>query len=388
MDAEQLKKLMMMYSAPEPAYQEDPELMQQIGQAQENHTLANQIGAAANLVDGIFGAGNRARAQQEGITPERIDYQRAAQAFAGNKLQNLQAQAKARREAHQAATKAKREKAAELFKMGLQQANLKAKNDYNTAKLKQQENEAAWRKENAESNRAMQGLMHSGNMAMRQASLDQTAALARMSAENAAAARAVAQKNRQEDKTQAQIEKLGDTIAPIQRAIADIDAVSGPLGHKIEDLKFDEKTGKVFGKDGKEVDAPGSVFAGDIRVRPFDTRGASYKAAFQTLTNSYLKEMSGAAVSDQEMQRVKAAWGLAQTSGSEYNMLKALSLYRKAMIKASKNAQARYKKTTVKEYQKRGGHVPGAEKPKTKGVAPTGATRDDALDFESFLNEG
>lgn len=392
LDQNDLKKLMMMYSQPEPAPPEPDHALNQAIEAEErNVQLGNMLGAGGNLLYNIFNAGNDARAQQEGIRMQQPNFQGLAKAMAGNKLAKLKHERQAKAQAHLEAQKAKRQKIADTFKMKLQQENLKAKQDYNAGKLKQQENESAWRKENAEANRRMQGLMHSGNMAMRQASLDQTAALAKMGHANAAAAREVAQKNRAEDKQQAQIEKFGDTLAPIQKAIADIDAVSGPLGHNIEDLVFDEKKGKVYGKDGKEVDAPGYVIAGDVWSTPGDARATSYKAAFQTLTNNYLKEMSGAAVSNQEMARVKTAWGLAQTTGSEYNMLKALSLYRKAMIKASKNAQARYKKSTVKEYQNRGGAVPGAEKPKAKkaeGAAPTGATRDDALDFETFLGEG
>lgn len=149
-----------------------------------------------------------------------------------------------------------------------------------------------------------------------------------------------------------------------------LSAIEDILGAKLE--QFDPKTGTLH---GKKIDLPGKSVPGVGRVFMPGSVGESFQAAFSNIFNTTLKERSGAAVTDQELQRLKNEFAQGKFN-TEEKMIEALQRYKNIIRKKMRQHEAAFSPEVRERFKKQGGMLaddffpePGAGKP------PPGATR-------------
>jgi hypothetical protein len=152
--------------------------------------------------------------------------------------------------------------------------------------------------------------------------------------------------------------------------VENLEAIEDIIGGKLE--QFDPKTGTI---NGKKVDLPGKSIPGVGRVFMPGSVGESLQAAFSNIFNTTLKERSGAAVTDQELVRMKSEFAQGKFN-TEEKMLEALQRYKNILRKRMRQHEAAFSPEVRERFKKQGGMLaddffpePGAGKP------PPGATR-------------
>lgn len=145
------------------------------------------------------------------------------------------------------------------------------------------------------------------------------------------------------------VEKLGKDLQSGQESLAAISAVEGQLGFKLEE--FDPKTGTV---GGKPVDLPGISVPVVGRISGYDTEARTLQSRAAKVFNTELKDRSGAAVTDSELERLKTEFAAGKYN-TEEELIGALRDYKAAAIRAMKNQEARYSPAALEAYEKQGG---------------------------------
>lgn len=166
-------------------------------------------------------------------------------------------------------------------------------------------------------------------------------------AANKANAQAIAHGN----KVEADVQKLGDKLEPLQNAGASIDDLETELGFKLEDY------------DPAKHDLPGVSVPGIGRVSAYSGDARQLQSKVGTIFNTVLKDRSGATVTNTELDRLRSEFGAGKFN-TEPELIKALQDYKAAAARAMNNTTARFTKEAVGTYQARGGRTSiGGEAP-------------------------
>jgi len=199
--------------------------------------------------------------------------------------------------------------------------------------------------------------------------------IARMGLAAAQAAKADAQ-DRADDRQKAGLEqkdekKVEDQMVKFESKAIDavplmenMSTVEDILGAPLE--QYDPKTESI---NGKKVDLPGKSIPGIGRVFAPGSQGETLQAAMANIFNTTLKERSGAAVTDQELNRLKNEFAQGKFN-TEGKMIEAMQRYKRILQKRMRQHEAAFKPEVRNLYRTQGGMTsedffpePGAGKP-------------------------
>ena len=152
--------------------------------------------------------------------------------------------------------------------------------------------------------------------------------------------------------TEQDMQKLSKDLSGTQEMVGAVDEVEKILGGKLED--FDTKNG--LKKNGKNVDLPGVSIPLVGRTSFYDGDARNLNAAASRVFNATLKDRSGGAVTDNEMERLKREFNEGKYN-TESEMIGAMQRYKRQLDVVMKNREAGYKPDVVKKYQDQGGRT-------------------------------
>lgn len=161
--------------------------------------------------------------------------------------------------------------------------------------------------------------------------------------------------------TNSRTEKLADVTSVIQgglQAVDNIDTIIQTLTGK-KDFKVDNynpQTGKYKDAADKsaDIDLPGMSVPGLGRITALSGDARQLNQALSSVFNTVLRDRSGAAVTNPEMERLKAEFG----SGSwntEADLLNGLQQYKKSLSMELKNREAGFSPKVIDRYEQQGG---------------------------------
>lgn len=145
------------------------------------------------------------------------------------------------------------------------------------------------------------------------------------------------------------VQKLSDKLSGTQDIKIALDNVEAQLGFRLDD--YDTASGTVA---GKPVDLPGVNVPGVGPVRAFSPEGRILNSAISRVFNVELKDRSGAAVTNPEMQRLKEEFSTGKFN-TEREQIDALKRYRRAAASEMAQREAAFKPGVVQKLQERGG---------------------------------
>lgn len=160
---------------------------------------------------------------------------------------------------------------------------------------------------------------------------------------------------RQEVADDKAVENFSKTISGVQDTANAIGRVERILGAPLE--SFQINNGKLE-RDGEEVDLPGVNVPGLGRVSAYSGGARQLAGAVGTVFNTELKDRSGAAVTNNEMERLKNEFG-AGLYNTEAELIGALQQYKTAMQQELKNREAGFNPRIKDIYEGRGGQTSG-----------------------------
>lgn len=164
---------------------------------------------------------------------------------------------------------------------------------------------------------------------------------------------------REERKAERETEQLDKKVEKLSKdtedergmlnAVADVE---GLMGFDLND--YDEKTGTLR-TTGEEVDIPGlTIPVTGTRITAHSQAARAIDDSFQSVFNTLLKTRSGAAVTDQELQRLKKEFseGAFRT---EPEKLAALKRFKLAMARIMQSKESAAAPEAVQTFKERGG---------------------------------
>lgn len=227
------------------------------------------------------------------------------------------------------------------------------------------------KKEQAEEQRAFLATQNEANRENQRFIAGQNAAMAASARESARedrqANRDEQRQVRQNDQTDKQVEKLSDRLEPYQATFGAVESVEQLLGAPLE--AFDNKGGTLL-KNGKSSDLPGVNVPGIGRVSFFSGDARQLTAAISGIFNRELKTRSGAAVTTQELERLKTEFNTGKFN-TEAELIAGLKRYKAELRKAFNGIKAGAPQGAVREYEERGGQTTGPL-PQSPGGQPSG----------------
>lgn len=159
---------------------------------------------------------------------------------------------------------------------------------------------------------------------------------------------------RHEEKMNQDVQKLSKDVAGTQEMIGALDEVEGKLGAPIDQFKRD-KDGELA-LNGKKVDLPGASVPGIGRVSFYSNSARELNSAASRVFNATLKDRSGGAVTDNEMERLKREFNEGKYN-TEAELVDALQRYKRQTSVVLKNREAGYKPAVVARYTDQGGRT-------------------------------
>lgn len=151
--------------------------------------------------------------------------------------------------------------------------------------------------------------------------------------------------------------KVADQVVKLGKELSgELPALSGNVA-KIEELlgasldTFDPKTKTLA---GKKVDLPGKSIVGIGRVYMPGSTGEEFESAFKGIFNSLLKQRSGAAVTNQELARMRAEFAAGQFN-TEEKMLEAVYRFKRALRKEMMQKEKSFLPEAVERFRNQGG---------------------------------
>lgn len=182
--------------------------------------------------------------------------------------------------------------------------------------------------------------------------------LARSDAANASAdLRRQAADEKRDDKLNRQkevdMQKLSKDVAGTQALTNALDEVEAELGFKLEGAEA--KNGKVK-IGGKEADLPGVNIPGIGRTTFYSEKARNLQSAADRVFNATLKDRSGAAVTNPELERLKREFNEGKFN-TEAEMVSALQRYKRGVVTEMKNREAAYNPEVVETYTDQGGRT-------------------------------
>lgn len=172
--------------------------------------------------------------------------------------------------------------------------------------------------------------------------------------ESTAAIRGASADAKKEADTDKAVERFSKSISGVQETSNAIAKVEAKLGFNLDDVTSDK--GVLKGKNGKEIDLPGVSVKGLGRLDLWQNDAQELESAVGTVFNTELKDRSGAAVTNNEMERLKKEFGSGQYN-TEAQMVQALKDYKAAMVLELKNREAGFSPDVRETYENRGGQT-------------------------------
>jgi len=149
-----------------------------------------------------------------------------------------------------------------------------------------------------------------------------------------------------------QVVKLGKDLGGELPALAgSVKTIEGLLGHNLE--AYDPKT-KTF--NGMKVDAPGKNVPLMGRMYIPGSAGEEFEVAFKGIFNSLLKQRSGAAVTNQELARLRTEFA-SGAFNTEEEMIGALHRFKKALRKSMQQSEKSYRPEAIERFRDQGGEL-------------------------------
>lgn len=167
--------------------------------------------------------------------------------------------------------------------------------------------------------------------------------------ENAAATK----REKNDQRIDTDVQKLSKEIAGVQDMTNALDEVENELGFGLE--RAVSADGKLQ-VDGKPRDLPGVSIPGLGRYSFYDDKAQRLQSSMGKVFNTVLKDRSGAAVSNSEMERLKTEFGEGKFN-TEAQMVDALQRYKRATQQEMKNREAGFRPEVVQRYSEQGGRV-------------------------------
>lgn len=187
--------------------------------------------------------------------------------------------------------------------------------------------------------------------------------IAAMQAEAAKAARKDAQAAadaRENDKQEAKKElKVADQVAKIGKDFSgeivdmtkSLGDIEGIIGANID--TYDPKARTL---NGKPVDLPGKSILGFGRMYKPGSEGERLQAAFLNINNALLKARSGAAVTEQEFNRLKGELGTGKFN-TEEQMLESVQRFKRALRETMEQRERSYMPEATARFREQGGKL-------------------------------
>lgn len=175
--------------------------------------------------------------------------------------------------------------------------------------------------------------------------------------------RQVKREDRAMERDQKNIQKLQKTIDPSQALYSSVENIEDMLGFNLDDYNAKKNT-----INNKQVDLPGVSIPGLGRVTAYSDTAKDLRTTFDNLFNVTLKQRSGSAVTDQELNRLKNEYALGKFD-TEEGMLGALQRYKNILKKDFKNKTAAFDENILQTYEENQGALPFSrisEKPTAK----------------------
>lgn len=150
---------------------------------------------------------------------------------------------------------------------------------------------------------------------------------------------------------------IADQTVKIGKELSgELPALSGEV-KKIEELlggsldAYDPKTKTL---NGKVIDVPGKSVPGIGRMYMPGSQGEEFDSAFKGIFNSLLKQRSGAAVTNQELARLRSEFAAGRFN-TEEKMIEAMSRFKKALRKEMLQKEKSFKPEAVQRFKDQGG---------------------------------
>lgn len=159
---------------------------------------------------------------------------------------------------------------------------------------------------------------------------------------------------RKERNMDTDIQKLSKDVAGTQEMLGALDEVEGKLGSSLEKYKKDKDGNLTL--DGKPVDLPGVSIPGIGRVTSYDSDARELQGAASRVFNATLKDRSGGAVTDSEMERLRREFNQGKYN-TEPELIDALQRFKRQTATVLKNREAGYKPEVVDKYADQGGRT-------------------------------
>lgn len=147
--------------------------------------------------------------------------------------------------------------------------------------------------------------------------------------------------------------KLGDSIKGTQELSNAVRNVEDKLGGPLD--AYENRGGKLM-KGGKEQDLPGVSLPLVGRVSAYSGEARDLQSAVAKVFNVELKDRSGAAVTNPEMQRMKTEFASGKFN-TEPEMIQALKDYKRLLFQEMKNREAAFAPDVVENYRGHGGQT-------------------------------
>lgn len=146
--------------------------------------------------------------------------------------------------------------------------------------------------------------------------------------------------------------KLSKDISGVQDGINALDEVEANLGFPLDSAQVQD--GKIL-VNGKAQDLPGVSIPGMGRWS-FGDKAQNLQSSAAKVFNTILKDRSGAAVTNTELERLKTEFGEGKYN-TESQMVNALQRYKRGVQNELQNREAAYSPEVVNRYTDQGGRT-------------------------------
>ena len=163
----------------------------------------------------------------------------------------------------------------------------------------------------------------------------------------------LAKTDKRNDLVDKSVVKASEKLAPMQELNNSIKSVEDQLGFNLD--SYSPTKDKV---NGKSVDLPGVSVPGIGRVSGYSSDARALQSSVAAVFNKELKDRSGAAITNNEMERLKLEFGAGKYN-NESEMLSALKRYKGLAITEMQNREAGFSAPIIDEYKRRGGQTSG-----------------------------
>ena len=183
---------------------------------------------------------------------------------------------------------------------------------------------------------------------------------------------------RRQDALDKGVERAGKSAAPFENVMSGyerLETSTGIPGFKLEN--YNSKDGTYFDPETqttKKVDLPGS-YIGGVGFFAQTSAGREAKAAIAQVMNTKIYDVSGKAITNAEMNRIREEFAQGKFKIEE-EVYGALKQYKAAAVQALKSSEAKFSPNVLKEYKNRGGFSSDRVSKPELSAPPIGAVQD------------